>query len=101
MREETIICRCEDLTREKLMEYIGMGFRTVEEIKRISRAGMGSCQGKTCILLIAREIADYYQIPVEDVMIPTFRPPVNPIDIAVLERAYYEKKGRKKDEKEF
>lgn len=98
MEDKTIICRCEDLTREKLMEYIQMGFRTVEEIKRVSRAGMGSCQGRTCTQLIARELANYYQVPLEEVMIPTSRPPVKPIDISVLENSYHEKRGNEIDE---
>jgi len=94
MKSEVIVCRCEDLTIEKLREYIRMGFRTVEEIKRISRAGMGNCQGRTCTQLIAKEIAAYYHIPVEDVLVPTFRPPVEPIEVAVLERSYDAKKGK-------
>lgn len=97
MEGETIVCRCEDLTKEKLMEYIQMGFRTVEEIKRVSRAGMGSCQGKTCTQLIAGALADYYHISLETVLIPTFRPPVSPIDVSILEEAYYEKKRQKQE----
>lgn len=98
MKDEIIICRCEELTKEQLLEYIQMGFRTVEEIKRVSRAGMGSCQGRTCTQLIARELAAYYHIPIEKVLMPTFRPPVSPIDISILEYAYYAKKGGNKNE---
>ena len=54
---DTIICRCEDLTREDVRKLIEAGYTTVEEIKRISRCGMGPCQGRTCHQLLVREIA--------------------------------------------
>jgi len=55
--KDAIICRCEDLTREDVHKLIAAGYTTVEEIKRISRCGMGPCQGRTCTQLLVREIA--------------------------------------------
>lgn len=55
--ENTIICRCSDLSFKDIRDLIEDGYTTVEEIKRISRAGMGPCQGRTCSQLIMREIA--------------------------------------------
>lgn len=86
----TIICRCEDLTRERIKECIQMGCRTIDEIKRITRAGMGPCQGRTCRMLIAQELSNYYHIPMEEVMMSSFRPPVKPIPMGVLADAYEE-----------
>ena len=40
---ETIVCRCEDVTFEKLKE-----FNSFREAKLQARCGMGSCQGKIC-----------------------------------------------------
>lgn len=43
--KNTILCRCEDLTREDILKCIQDGYRTIDEIKRVTRAGMGPCQG--------------------------------------------------------
>ena len=62
-----ILCRCEDLTREEILRCIEAGCRTIDEIKRVTRAGMGPCQGRTCRMLIAQELSAYYHIPLEEV----------------------------------
>ena len=89
--KDIIICRCEDLTRERILECIAEGYTTIDEIKRVTRAGMGPCQGRTCRLLIAQELSRVLGIPMEEVMMPTFRPPVKPISMGVLADAYKEK----------
>jgi len=85
---DVIICRCEDITRERILECIAEGYRTLDEIKRVTRAGMGPCQGRTCRNLIAAELSRAYSVPMEDVMLTTFRPPVIPISLGVLADAY-------------
>ena len=86
--KNTILCRCEDLTRENILDCIRAGYCTIDEIKRVTRAGMGPCQGRTCRMLIAQELSAYYKIPMEEIMMPTFRPPVKPIPMGVLADAY-------------
>ena len=88
--KNTILCRCEDLTRENILDCIRAGYCTIDEIKRVTRAGMGPCQGRTCRMLIAQELSAYYKIPMEEIMMPTFRPPVKPIPMGVLADAYQE-----------
>ncbi|WP_303150216.1 (2Fe-2S)-binding protein [uncultured Cloacibacillus sp.] len=90
MTDDTIVCRCEDITRERLLEVIAQGYRTIDEIKRATRAGMGPCQGRTCRLLIAQELSKIYGIPMEEVLMPTFRPPVKPVSMGMLADAYVE-----------
>lgn len=90
---ESIVCRCEDLTRERILECIEQGCRTIDEIKRITRAGMGPCQGRTCRMLIAQELSNYYHIPMEEVMMSSFRPPVKSIPMGVLADAFEEGGG--------
>jgi len=87
---DIIICRCEDVTRERILECIAEGYRTLDEIKRVTRAGMGPCQGRTCRNLIAAELSRAYSVPMEDVMLTTFRPPVIPISLGMLADAYEE-----------
>ena len=90
MADQTIVCRCEDVTREDILAAIDAGCRTLDEIKRVTCAGMGPCQGRTCRNLIAQELARIYGISVEDVLMPTFRAPVEPVQVGVLAAAYQE-----------
>jgi len=87
---EIIICRCEDVTREMILKCIDDGYETLNDIKRATRAGMGPCQGRTCRNLIANELSRAYDIPMEEVSMTTFRPPVIPISLGVLADAYDE-----------
>lgn len=73
--DNIIICRCEDITLKEIRELINKGYTTVEEIKRITRAGMGPCQGKTCGLLIAKEISKMTNKPMEEIDLQNIRPP--------------------------
>jgi len=91
--KETIICRCEDITREKVLECIADGYRTLDEIKRLTRAGMGPCQGRTCRNLIAAELSRAYGVPMDEVIMTTFRPPIKPMSLGVLADAYMERNG--------
>ena len=86
MSDETIICRCEDITLSEVRELIGKGHHTTEQIKRACRCGMGPCQGRTCMPLIAKEIAKETGKPVSEVMMPTHRPPTAPITLGALAR---------------
>lgn len=49
---EIIICRCEDITLADIKKAIRDGARDLSDVKRLTRAGMGTCQGYTCELLI-------------------------------------------------
>ena len=65
MENKVIVCRCEDVTLEDIHALIKQGYRTIDEIKRVSRAGMGPCQGRTCRMLIAQELAKAYGVSME------------------------------------
>jgi len=84
MDKDIIICRCEDITLEEIRKLIAEGYQTIDEIKRVSRAGMGPCQGRTCRMLIAQELARAYGVSVDEVLMPTFRPPLKPIKLGIL-----------------
>lgn len=85
--EGIIICRCEDITAERIHECIANGCRTIAEIKRETRAGMGPCQGRTCRMLIAQELSRAYNIPMEEVLMPTFRVPALAVSIQTMAEA--------------
>ncbi len=45
---DTVICRCEGITRGQLATVIDQGVQELGRLKRLSRAGMGRCQGRNC-----------------------------------------------------
>ena len=54
LEDDTIICRCERVTAGEIRTRIREGYRDMNELKAITRAGMGSCGSKTCGSLILR-----------------------------------------------
>jgi len=52
--EETVICRCERVAAGEIRKLIREGVRDINEIKAVTRAGMGSCGAKTCTPLVHR-----------------------------------------------
>ena len=54
IENETIICRCERVTAGEIRGLINKGITDINQIKAITRAGMGACGSKTCHLLIQR-----------------------------------------------
>lgn len=84
--DKVMICRCEEVTLGTIRELLDKGLRTMDEIKRVCRCGMGPCQGKTCRPLLAQEIARHQGVDVGSVAVPTFRPPTKPVKLGVIAR---------------
>jgi len=74
--EDTIVCRCEDITLKEVRDAIERGYTEFEELKRYLRIGMGPCQGRTCTPIIRRELARHLGKSPADIKIPTKRPPI-------------------------
>ncbi|RYF37900.1 MAG: FAD/NAD(P)-binding oxidoreductase, partial [Comamonadaceae bacterium] len=45
---DTIVCRCEDVTRAEIDDAARCGARDMNQLKAWTRCGMGPCQGRTC-----------------------------------------------------
>ena len=45
---ETIVCRCEGVTRAEIDEAIAAGAAEMNQLKQFTRCGMGPCQGRLC-----------------------------------------------------
>ncbi|NLJ58841.1 MAG: (2Fe-2S)-binding protein [Tissierellia bacterium] len=84
MDGKTIVCRCSDVTLKEIRKLISQGYTTFEEIKRLTRSGMGPCQGKTCGQLIMREIANARGQKIQDVKFQTNRPPVVGVKLGLV-----------------
>ena len=82
--DSPVICRCEEVTREEILEAIRNGADTIDAVKRRTRAGMGFCQGKTCKKLIAGVLAEYYGRPAASFMPGSIRLPVTPVSLKLM-----------------
>jgi bacterioferritin-associated ferredoxin len=84
MENETVLCRCEEITLGKVREWISNGYDTFDELKRMLRVGMGPCQGRGCRDIALREISVKTGVPVAEIPPGTIRPPVKPIKISLV-----------------
>ncbi len=85
MAGQRYICRCEEVTEQEIREAIRTGARSVVEVKRWTRAGMGICQGRSCRRLVERILAEELHLKPEEVGISSFRQPVRPVSIQSMD----------------
>ena len=78
------VCRCEEILLEEIVAAITAGAETVDDVKRRTRAGMGTCQGIFCVPVIAALVAQANGLPIGRVAGITARPPVRPVMLAAL-----------------
>lgn len=79
-----IVCTCHDITREDIVYTIRQGYNLTETLKRFTGVFMGPCQGKMCALNVLKIYSDETGIPIEELRVPTMRPPVEPVFIGWL-----------------
>jgi NAD(P)H-nitrite reductase large subunit len=82
--DDKIICRCEDITEAEVLRAIEQGTATADEVKRLTRAGMGHCQGRTCRRLVNQILARKLGQNPEDQKPVTQRSPLQPISLKIL-----------------
>ncbi len=99
------VCQCEEVTRRELVEtkpprYLKwdskqMSARSVttllrdgplnqDQIKRLTRAGMGPCQSRRCREQVGLLLARAASTTLDRIPLPTFRPPIRPLPLNVL-----------------
>lgn len=52
--DNVIVCRCERVSVGEIRKWIRYGVRDFNELKALTKVGMGACGGKTCTPLINR-----------------------------------------------
>ncbi|MFP3953332.1 MAG: (2Fe-2S)-binding protein [Candidatus Acetothermia bacterium] len=82
--EETIICRCRDVTEDEIVEAIKQGYDTVELLKRKTKIGTGTCGGRTCLPLVQRILARETGREITEIKLPRERAPIVPLPIRFL-----------------
>jgi thioredoxin reductase len=99
------ICQCEEVTRRELVEVkpprylkwespqmeargidsmLGDGPVNQDQIKRLTRAGMGPCQSRRCREQVGLLLAQAASTSIDRIPLPSFRPPVRPLPMNVL-----------------
>jgi thioredoxin reductase len=102
---DILACQCEEVTRGELVgvqppRYLGpasapMRARSLgtlgqdgplhpDQVKRLTRAGMGPCQGRRCREQVALLLAEAGDVPVDTIPLASYRPPVRPLPLSVL-----------------
>ncbi len=81
--DDMIVCRCEEVTKGEIRRAVHEGFRSLTEIKRYLRNGMGLCQGQTCSQLVRGIVARELGVNPADLPMPTSRAPARPVEMAV------------------
>ncbi len=99
------VCPCEEVTREDLIglrpprflkweseRRDGRSLGTLapdarvnpDQVKRLTRAGMGHCQGRLCREQVALLLAEASGSDIADMPLMSYRPPVRPLPLRVL-----------------
>lgn len=83
-RDDTVICRCEEITLGEIRQAVAAGANEINEIKRITRLGMGRCQGRMCAPAIVEIIRpeNIAEAPAPGYL--NIRPPLKPIELSVV-----------------
>lgn len=82
--DDTIVCRCEEVSAGDVREAIADGARLVTEVRAATRCGMGLCQGRMCMPTVAGLIGRWAAVPPEQTGRLTARPPVRPLPVSAL-----------------
>ncbi|MBS3650202.1 FAD-dependent oxidoreductase [Pseudaminobacter sp. 19-2017] len=79
--DDTIICRCEELTLGRLLADPGRGRNSLNAVKTSSRLGMGRCQGRNCLHVASSLLG----LATDDLTThPRARPPLKPLAVGLL-----------------
>jgi thioredoxin reductase len=103
---DTLACRCEEVTRDELLglrppRYLDaaaprpQGIAALQEgapvhpdqVKRLTRAGMGPCQGRRCREQVAMLLSLATGTPLERIPLASYRAPVRPLPLQLLAEA--------------
>lgn len=103
---DVVMCQCESVTRREFChleppKYLGQGMRSPQVptsrtdnpdaprlnqdlVKRMTRVGMGHCQGKRCRDEAAFTLMQRFGVGAEDIRPGSYRFPLRPIDLSLI-----------------
>lgn len=82
--DETIICRCEEVTAGDIRRYAALGCKGPNQTKSFGRSGMGPCQGRFCGLTVTEILAAETGETQDTVGSYRIRAPLKPVTLQEL-----------------
>lgn len=77
---DTIVCRCEGITRDMIEKAVCCsGAKTLQELKAVTRCGMGECQGRVCGPTISRMVSKLTGMSMDSIGSFASRLPIFPL----------------------
>ncbi|PWE53719.1 FAD/NAD(P)-binding oxidoreductase [Metarhizobium album] len=83
-KENTIVCRCEEITAGEVRASLASGVPGPNQIKSLLRTGMGPCQGRFCGLALSEIAAQYLGKTPASVGYYRIRAPLKPLRLTEL-----------------
>ncbi|MFX1419458.1 MAG: (2Fe-2S)-binding protein, partial [Promethearchaeota archaeon] len=90
--DEIIVCRCERVSVGEIRKWIRTGVRDFNELKALTKVGMGACGGKTCTPLIER-IFQEEGLSVDEITPGTKRPLFIEVPMGIFANTDNKKEG--------
>jgi len=85
--DETIICRCENVTKKTIVDEIRSGWQDPNGLKMSIRCAMGQCQGRTCAPVIYDILSGVLGKSWEEIGLYSVRPPFKPVSVKALKNS--------------
>jgi NADPH-dependent 2,4-dienoyl-CoA reductase/sulfur reductase-like enzyme len=82
--DDTTVCRCEEVSAADIRRAIGAGARQATEVRAVTRAGMGLCQGRMCIPTVCGLLGRWAGVSPETAGRFPPRLPTRPVAVPVL-----------------
>jgi len=82
--DDTIVCRCEEITAERLRARARDWRYDLQGVKGALRTGMGHCQGRICGRLMANLLADVLATDEAGLGMFSVRPPLKTVPVGAL-----------------
>lgn len=82
--DDTIVCRCEEVTAGQIRQSIAVGATGPNQLKAYRRCGMGPCQGRLCGLTVTELMAEERGKTPEEIGYYRLRAPVKPVSLAEI-----------------
>jgi len=86
-RPRTVICACEDVELETVLEEIERGYEDLEALKRVTAVTTSPCQGKHCLRATIEVLAEHTDADPDEIGSITHRQPVHGVPLAALAQA--------------
>jgi thioredoxin reductase/bacterioferritin-associated ferredoxin len=88
--DDTLICRCEGVTKGKIAAAAANGAASLVELKADTRCGMGECQGRMCEHGVLHLLEQLTRRPIAESGGYHLRPPALPVSIGALSQASFD-----------